>query len=115
MRNRTEWQRHVGLAATWFLLLWQALAAPTVWATGKPQPLPTGSVTLIAVGAGDTVAAGSDVLLRATPTGMPNPKRARFYDGGTLVGVDRGPPWEFQVRGIAAGKHTYKVELLPPK
>ena len=103
------------LAAGWLgllLALVVVLAPGAAMAGGRTPPFTTGAVTLAAVGVGNTVTAGTDVLLRATLTGIPNPKRARFYDGNAIIGVDHGAPWETQVRQIKAGTHDYRVDVI---
>ena len=94
------------------LLLAFALSPLFAWAGARPNPTPTGSVTLAPVSVGSTVTAGTDVLLRATLVGIPNPKRARFYDGNAMIDVARGAPWETQVRKIKAGTHDYRVDVI---
>ena len=98
-----------GLAAVLFICLSTWIAPAARAADGEPV---AASVTLTVVDAGESVAAGSDIVLRATLSGIASPRRARFFDGGRVIATDRMPPWEYKLRRIRAGTHPFRVEFV---
>jgi endo-chitodextinase len=98
-----------GLAAMLFICLSTWIAPAARAADGEPA---AASVTLTVVDVGESVAAGSDIVLRATLSGIASPRRARFFDGGRVIATDRMPPWEYKLRRIRAGTHQFRVEIV---
>jgi uncharacterized protein (DUF1800 family) len=110
MTDRTEVPRRRRAAGVLAALV-ALLAACFAPATAAVEPT-TATVTLTTSAAGGTVAAGSDVVLRATVTGMARPRWARFYDGSKVIAFDGWAPWAHKVRRIRAGTHDYRVEFI---
>lgn len=95
-------------ALTAVLALFLAGFAP---ATVAVEPA-TASVTLTTSSPGGTVAVGSQVVLRATVTGIARARWAVFFDGSKAIAFDAWAPWEHKVRNIRAGTHDYRVEIV---
>jgi endo-chitodextinase len=112
MRNPKSTRRWTAACLATLLLLptlATATTEATVATTTSPATGPT--VTLAAVGVSGPVAAGTDVLLRATITTAATPRYVRFLEGNKDLGTDRFAPWEFTVRKITEGTHTYRAEV----
>jgi uncharacterized protein (DUF1800 family) len=112
MADRTGVSRHrlAAGALSALLAFFTACLAPAAAAVDAATA--TVTLAIVGTGAGGTVAVGSDIVLRATVTGMSRPRWARFFDGSKVIAVDRKAPWEYKVRRIRAGTHDYRVEIL---